>query len=628
MFLKALTLIFFIVLISRSAEFSFVQPIEGKMYVDDYFNSLGMPDIEYGEICVGEPEECWYYIKNQDGLEIDQRYNGKQDTLTFLGKARYRENAYLFVKRSYRIGNLSDTEYFLIDQYGDKLYFNVSLPWKKLAVFPLINKNILVITEEAVIEFSPEGEVLRIPLPRPVEFVYVGNSPDGLVSMVAAGDNDLVFMNYRGEQTQFIVDPNVLSTYGDRMGILSIYPDSETVSYSAIYRYMNPYNKGLVFYYLDFSRGTFIKGFLFNSEDRNIGFDPSVYSTQEEVVVSAKNSSEGGYVHFVIPKGEVAKIEGAVPEHIRGFEGEKTIEFQFSARTSLLTWKAGSAVKKDDVTYAEATYDMSNSLFYGISMEGRVGKTQLAVSYLRNKAEEKGGLTAKVSEYISAVVDFNELIGKRRTLRIGYEKGRVNGIARFKSGSTSRYTVFETDLTSYYGYLMMERGLYQGIEYYNYKIPSAVGFSDWSGAIAYYDFDPNFTLYSLLLLVGYDKVSYARRYETNLNDFYFAGNLGIGIGYAKVSKEIEDKAKTSTGATSISVPVYTLFKAYGELGYIYQRRAKVFKGLGFSINLGYRLTLLRTMAESEGGSDPNKLFLEFERYDVLHGPFLQGNLIF
>lgn len=628
MFFKIVILFISLVSMFWSAEFSFVEPVQGKMYVDDYFNTLGMPDLEYGEICGGQPEKCSYYIKNQDGIYLEEYHEDENNKLSFYGKARYRENAYLFVKRSYRVGDLSDKEYYLIDQYGDKLYFNVSLPWKKLAVFPLINKNILVVTKESVIEYSPEGEVLKIPLPRSVEFVYIGNSPDGFVSMIAVGDNDIVFMNYRGEKTQFIVDSNVLSTYGDRMGILSIYPENESISYSAVYRYMNPYNKGLVLYQIDFSNGTFIRGFLFNSEDRNIGFDPSVYTSGEEVIVSARNSTEGGYVHFVIPKNEVAKIEGAVPEHIQGFEGEKTMEFQFSARASLLTWKAGSTVKKDDVTYAEVTYDMSNSLFYGVSMEGRVGKTQLAVSYLRNKAEEKGGLTAKVSEYISAVVDFNDLIGKRRTLRIGYEKGRINGIARFKSGAVSRFTVFETDLTLYYGYLMMERGLYAGLEYYNYRIPSAVGFSDWNGTVVFYDLDPNFTLYSLMYVVGYDKVSYTRRYEVNLSDFYFAGNIGLGLGFAKVSKDIEDRAKASTGATSISIPLYTLVKAYGELGYIYQRRAKVLKGLGISVNLGYRLTFLRTIAESEGGSDPFELNLEFERYDLLHGPFLQANLIF
>ncbi len=45
MFFKIVILFISLVSIFWSAEFSFVEPVRGKMSVDDYFNTLGMPDL-------------------------------------------------------------------------------------------------------------------------------------------------------------------------------------------------------------------------------------------------------------------------------------------------------------------------------------------------------------------------------------------------------------------------------------------------------------------------------------------------------------------------------------------------------------------------------------------------------
>ncbi len=119
---------------------------------------------------------------------------------------------------------------------------------------------------------------------------------------------------------------------------------------------------------------------------------------------------------------------------------------------------------------------------------------------------------------------------------------------------------------------MGEGGNYIGLEFLNYRIPSAVGFSDDWGSIVLIGFDPNFTLNSLLLVLGYDHVSYARRYETNFEGFYFAGNGDLGLGIAEVSSYLKERAKTTAGADEVQIPLYLVLKAYGEVGYLYQRR--------------------------------------------------------
>ncbi len=148
-------------------------------------------------------------------------------------------------------------------------------------------------------------------------------------------------------------------------------------------------------YEVNFRKKTIRKGFLFNSEEKNVGFDPSVFSTKKEVVVSAKNSTEDTYVHFIVPKSRIKDIGKSSPEHIRGFEGDKYAELIVSARLTLLTWNALSQVRKYNTTYATARYKFSDSLFYGYSLEGRLGDTQIAIVYMQNRAEEMGGLTLK-----------------------------------------------------------------------------------------------------------------------------------------------------------------------------------------------------------------------------------------
>ena len=614
---------------SYSGEYALVPPQEGSYTVERFFDEMGLPDIREKTECSPNSEVCYKSIVNGEGRVLAGPYNTKYNDVNIEGRSRFRDRALALVRRHHRKGENSYTEYFLVDDRGHRVrygnFFSGSLLTK-----PLPNGNVLVVRSDSITEYSPSGKVLHLSTPLKVEYAHAGNNPEGLVSLVAIGGNDLLFMEYSGEESRFLIDPQALTKRGDRLGVLSIYPERRGLSYSAVYRYVNEYNKGIVLYELDFKRGVLKKGFLFNSELRNIGFNPSVFSTGDRVIVSAINSSDESYVHFVIPKDRIPTMVGVKPEHIRGFEHEKNLEFLLSAKVSALTWNALSQVRKGGTTYAEVKYDMSNSIFYGSSVEGRVGDTQLSVTYMQSRAEEKGGLSAETSRFVSAVVDFHGLLG-RYTLRVGYDRGRINGIAKFKDSQrgTTENAVFETDLKTYYAYVMMERGLYGGVEFMNYKIPSAVGYSDSNGSVVAYGFDREFTLSSLILVAGYDKVSYAKRYETNFSKFYFAGNGGLGLGTAEVSSEIENRAKQAAGASDTEIPLYVVLKAYGELGYIHQRRAKLLKGLGFSINLGYRFTFMLVTAGNDGeDKDPDKVYLEFSRYELLHGPFLQANLIF
>ena len=98
-----------------------------------------------------------------------------------------------------------------------------------------------------------------------------------------------------------------------------------------------------------------------------------------------------------------------------------------------------------------------------------------------------------------------------------------------------------------------------------------------------------------------------------------------------MSSAIETQALTATGEGRIErLPTYFTAGVDLEGGYLWQQRFKRARGLGYSIGVGYRVTysLLRS-GQSEGDeSDAGTLYLEFDRSDMTHGPFLKGNILF
>ena len=161
-------------------------------------------------------------------------------------------------------------------------------------------------------------------------------------------------------------------------------------------------------------------------------------------------------------------------------------------------------------------------------------------------------------------------------------------------------------------------------------MPSAVGFSDSNKSIVYSNFDSDFGFQALRLVTGYDAFSYSERYETDINQFYWSGNLNIGIGIADLSSQIKQQALTETGKSKISTPIYLTVGADLELGYLWQRRFKSAQGLGYSFGLGYQASysLLGAGQSDESDADADTLYLEFSRTDLMHGPFVRANIIF
>jgi len=118
------------------------------------------------------------------------------------------------------------------------------------------------------------------------------------------------------------------------------------------------------------------------------------------------------------------------------------------------------------------------------------------------------------------------------------------------------------------------------------------------------------------------------RRQTNYKDFYFVANGGPSIGTLSISDEVENNAKTQTGLNDIRSSLLFGFDLAGETGFLYyHRKTKKLKGLGFLITGGYRLNLSGIMT-NPSPPDTNELAPILSRWDIVHGPFIKGNILF
>jgi hypothetical protein len=637
--MRVLLLVFVLLssLLANEDEFV-VGTTSGGTSKSSYFNSLNMPDVyvstECKKKCSGDGC-CWRVIRNQTGNII--RSFSSSDSVDAVSNGRYKDMAYLLYARTYGPDKDRKTKYYLVDQ-NHKQY---DVPAGSSGMANIISKNRELISVHKDGVYKNGTQILSNDA---IETATISNNPNGNIAIAAALElsDEVIVSNL----TKWVNTGIVLAKHGDRTGILSVYPESKNDIYTAVYKNVNIYNKGITGAYVDFSSESSKHGWVFNSAQRNVGFDPNMYVHNDTVYIGTKDTTNRNNISVVASSSEYKNLGQDIPKHIEGFEDESMVELLVGAGLSQTYWYASSSIddvsSDSDMEYGEVEYDIGSSLYESVYFEGRIGTNRLSISYLQNQAEDVGGLTAKVSKIVNVLFDFDGLISDSSTLRLKMLKGNVNGVAEFKdknNGSTSitteldeLTTEFESEVVTYGAYVMFERGYFGGLEYTDYTTPSAVGFSDSSKTVRYYGMDPEFGISTYSLVVGYDEISYAKRYEVDLSRWYIQGMAGIGWANYNLSSEIEQKVESQNGGYSINYTGSLAFNGEVEFGYIYQQRFKMFRGLGYSVTAGYRARGSYNGSgqseDSENDIEADELELEMTRYDIWHGPFVSANIVF
>lgn len=608
--------------VSYADEYSLVPSSTSKDSLNRYFNTQGLPRIQINSnpLCINT--QCKHALVDDRGTTLLEY--PANETLSIDLQTRYRDRTVALITHSWIVDKKTYHESFFIDNNNVRVdRGNVGLYNNYLD--RLISPQSRLISVDA--GGIADNGVRTVASPIQFESAIIKNNPEGDISALAMGeDGQLYFSDLKTWQALDIW----VSEESDRNKVLSYYPVTSTNGVAAYYEYTNSYNKGIRLISIK-DKNKSSSGWLFNSDERNVGFDPQVYVDKNQIIVIADDSTHRERVKFSINEAVVDKMEDLPPEHIEGFETGKHVDLLVGGSLSYLNWLAKSEVTQDgiDDSLMSVDYDISSTTYRGAFLQGRIFNTQLAIAYLQNEAQEKGGLTKQASQLINATFDINGLFSKRSTLRLATEQADVNGIATVDNSSLSTQE-FKSKLRKYSALVMGERGIYAGLQYMQYQMPTAVGFSDESKDVVLSIYDPKFKTKQFGIVFGYDELHYAKRYENNLNRFYWSMAVSLGLGSAGLSTEVKDQAES--GGDKLLYPLTANVGVNLDLGFIHQARFKAIRGAGYTVSAGYRANFAvfgaGQVKDSEEKIDPGELELETQKLDFWHGPFVTLSLIY
>ena len=452
----------------------------------------------------------------------------------------------------------------------------------------------------------------------------INNNLAGSTSVAFIGEDDYKLYT-SNTYNQWHEADTTLHHRSDYSGILDTHPINRNYTAVGVYEYVNIFNKGVNLYYFG-PDGLISNGTLANSPDFNYGFDTNVFGQGNEVYINARNSSERSDQTYNVSRQELAEIE---MENNR-FSRYALVDLMFGYGLSQTSWEVNQKIKSNDNTRARASYDMNDSLMHNYYAQGRFGNTQATVHYLTSEAKDSDDkLVSKGTEALNMVVDFNGLFSGATTLRLELEKMESGGIVTYTDDKTegSVREAFETEYNSFALYLMMEKGMYFGLHTSNYHAPSAVGFENERGRYVGSAFDRDFDIDRYMFVVGYDEATYGGRYETSYNRFYINGELGLGLNKLDVSRDALEQAVGERSGKIHGKYAFALSSSL-ELGYTLQQRSTSLRGLGYSIQAGYRARGDWTIQSKSDSADSDGYYLLYDRADLWHGPFVQVNAIF
>jgi len=632
-------LLLFSLSIGHANEYIYKEPLLGKNTYKQHLKHLQAPDIHISSHCSGSPITiCQNYATNHFGLKIRSFSSG----MLVDGKVRYSDKAYIIMQTVPCTAMRCDT-YQVLQSNGQMRSFE-----HKDVITPFVDYQgqFHVISQTGYSVQKASGQTIqKLEFPEPIEQGIFGTGLSNHMAAVAVGKSGSLYLY---DRSRIVSLGFQLSAYGDRDKIIAIYPDKKYI-YIATYRYTNAYNKGLYIQRYQRSNQHVTGGWLINSEDRNIGFKVSIYKLNNNIIVGTKDASNNQDIHFSLSDKDITQLPKTLPSHLlgSGFEYPSLFSMTAGVLTSLTTLSITSDATYDDNPTLKTSLriEANDAWLQGINFEGRIGGTPIILQYLQNRAEEVTSSTLSTSGSVieqrlnqAASHKFFSSIGLDNLLQnirisLQYTDLALSGIAHITdSEGTPSIHSFTSNLQRSRILFHFEGGTYTGIEYKTFSSPSKIGFSNYLKQTVYtgVDLEANYNI--IKAIIGYNHIAYAKRYETDLSEFYWSANINGGLGTVSFSEAFkQDVLSRNLGST------FTLNQVYGEvgfdaeLGYIWQQRFRNWKGFGYSIGAGYLMSgsYLR-------GSRPDKqenlkfgtLYTNHAYSTFIHGPYLRFNIIF
>ena len=590
----------------------------------------GAPTISFGKWDADCDDKC------DKRLVIDGYAHRFDHSARLQTAATYKNRSYALVSQEYQKGSgksSSRNEYhFVSGQYSQRRnVYGYSLCEDSQSTGFSYKGELLCLNENSLDVYTVSNKH-SIPLPTESDFGAINNNLAGTVSIAYVNTSDgklryanLYDLNRVGSEA-WGSHKTDLHSRSDRRDVISTYPINRERGLVGIYEYINPFNKGVNLYYFEGDKSA--RRVISNSEEGNFGFGPEVFMYGQQYAITAHDPKDNERQTYLVDPREMDKPEVYTNE----ISSQSSVDFLAGYGLMNNYWEATQSIG-DDV---ETKYDINDSFLHSVYLQARLRDTQVSLKYLTNQAEESAGDGSEAVSMLTGLVDFNAFFEGADTLRLKMDWTKTDGSATFKSTDTNHCLAngcsvkknFSTEYKAIETLVLSEGGMYMGFSYSNYAMPSAVGFQNNkdSSSLTGVAFDEDFEQTRYMFVIGRDEAAYGARYESNYNRFYIMPKLGIGVAQYDISSKAEEEARN--GESGSITGKYGLALTGGlDAGYIYQRRWSEASGLGYSIQGGLRANIdWSSNGILDSGDDG--LYFDYNRFDIMWGPYIQFNAIF
>lgn len=361
-----------------------------------------------------------------------------------------------------------------------------------------------------------------------------------------------------------------------------------------------------------------------------------------------------------------AIAEVALPEPTDWTAKKKLITGMAGVGTAWQMWQLGSATPDDeefddielfdpDLFLMDASYEVSPAWMAEATIMARIGRFSLGASYgqqLLTGALEDAGLSGGQINRLFGVLGVDQIF-KYHDIRLNFRQSRVDTRTTIEPRELDTFPVALLDLgfapiqpieedinwqytrtdvyllntwRVRYGVMVQLQTMYLPI--YGYTIQE--GDTEWSFAGG----GPSLAnLSDVAITVGYSQLDYAAKYENNVGKFFLDGDVGIGVTTANLLDDVTLLVPEGDDVEEVDRASDLLLMGQAEAGYLLQRRSKKLRGLGVWARGGYRVEGFSNGSAAFPGEEDEPVEedntrVSFSRYELRHGPFVQGGLVF
>ncbi|WP_237465424.1 hypothetical protein [Vibrio stylophorae] len=550
--------------------------------------------------------------------------------------SRYRDRSFALVSQEHVKANgksSSRTDYHFVSGAHDQIRVDRALCTGAQAKGFSARGELLCLEDESLKIYTPSSEH-EIKLPAESTFGAINNNLAGTVAiafvnadkrmMYYANLHDLLAQGNSAWQSM----PTRLHNRSDSRDVIAVYPVNRKKGEVALYEYINPFNKGLTLY--SFAGDQSKRHVLTNESMGHIGFAPEVFVSNNQYVVTAKDSRDASLKSYVIAPESLQQED----QYHNDESSQSQLDFMAGYGLTYNNWEASQSVGGD----VDTEYDIEPSLMHSLYFQARYADTQVSLKYLTNQAKETGNAgTSNAVSMLTGLVDFNQFFKGADTLRLKIDWTQTDGVATYKADRADLCLAegckvsknFSTEYMNVETLVMSDGGVYMGLRYSNFAMPSAVGFTrnKDSDHVLGAAFDEDYEQSRLMFVLGSDEAAYGARYETDYSRFFLRPNLGLGVVQHKISDAAEKAARN--GETGDIAGEYGMIVSGGlDLGYTYQRRWLEARGLGFSVQTGVRAHVDWMTNSPFGDAKDDEIYFNSDRFDLMWGPYIQFNAIF